>query len=137
VSTPNLVTAFYECIWNAGDLKAVSVLLSEDFLFRSSLGTETRGREHFTDYVQSVHAALADYRCDIEECIAEADRAFAKMRFAGRHVGVFRGYRATGKPVRWAGAALFRFQAGAIAELWVLGDLAALDAVLRDNEADE
>ena len=42
------------------------------------------------------------------------------MRFGGRHVGMFRGYAATGKPVLWLGAALFRFEGPAIAELWVL-----------------
>ena len=40
----------------------------------------------------------------------------------------FRGYEPTGKIVHWLGAALFRFENSVIAELWVLGDLAWLDA---------
>lgn len=63
------------------------------------------------------------------------DRAFAKMRFGGCHVGVFGGFQPTGRPVEWLGAALFRFEAGRIAELWVLGDLTGLDALLRANAA--
>ncbi len=55
------------------------------------------------------------------------------MRFGGIHVAPFRGYEPTGKPVHWLGAALFRFDSGCIAELWVLGDLAGLGAVLQQN----
>ncbi len=134
MSTPKLVESFYERIWNTGDLAAVSDLLTNDFSFRGSLGSEMRGHEKFMEYVRSVRAALADYRCEILECVAEGDQAFAKMRFSGRHLASFRGYQATGKPVHWLGAALFRFERQAIAELWVLGDLAGLDAVLKNNQ---
>jgi predicted ester cyclase len=134
MTTPNLVTAFYERIWNAGDLGAVSELLTEDFSFRGSLGNELRGRDAFMDYVRSVRGALANYRCEILACVSEGEQAFAKMRFSGLHVAPFRGHLATGLPVQWLGAALFRFERHAIAELWVLGDLAGLDAVLKNNQ---
>ena len=121
--TRGLVEAFYERIWRNGDLGAATELLTSNFAFRGSLGAELRGVQAFTGYVRSVREPLEDYRCDILECVSEENRAFAKMRFGGRHVGIFRGYAATGKPVHWLGAALFRFEGPAIAELWVLGDL--------------
>jgi hypothetical protein len=37
--------------------------------------------------------------------------------------------------VSWLGAAWFRFERTLIGELWVLGDLAGLDEVLRNNQA--
>lgn len=131
MSTPHLVQQFYSRIWNAGEHDAVADILAEDFAFRGSLGSELKGREAFKEYVRSVRTALAEYRCDILECVAEGDRAFAKMRFSGRHTGEFRGYAPTGRLVEWLGAALFRFEAHRIAELWVLGDLAGLDARLE------
>jgi predicted ester cyclase len=134
VSTPRLVEAFYERIWNAGDLAAVSELLTEDFSFRGSLGAEFQGREAFKGYVRSVRTALADYRCEILECVKEREQAFAKMRFSGIHVNEFRGYLPTRKSVRWLGAALFRFRGKVITELWVLGDLAGLDMALKNNQ---
>jgi predicted ester cyclase len=135
MSTPDLVDAFYRRIWNAGDLDAASELLTAGFSFRGSLGAELRGREDFKGYVRSIRSALADYRCEILECVAEGDRAFARMRFSGRHVGPFQGYEPTGKPVHWQGAALFRFEGQSISGLWVLGDLAGLESVLRDNQS--
>ncbi|MBO0720372.1 MAG: ester cyclase [Blastocatellia bacterium] len=134
MATPHLVEAFYERIWNAGDLAAVSELLSDDFYFRGSLGVELRGREPFKDYVRSVRGSLAKYRCEILACVSEGEQSFAKMRFSGLHVAPFRGFLATGLPVQWLGAALFRFERQVIAELWVLGDLAGLDEVLKNNQ---
>ena len=136
MSTPKLVEDFYERIWNDGNLDAAAELLTPEFSFRGSLGHEMRGREAFQNYVRTVRAALADYRCDILACVTEANQAFAKMCFSGRHVGAFRGYEPTGKLVRWLGAALFRFEDSMIAELWVLGDLAGLDSLLRRQAAE-
>jgi steroid delta-isomerase-like uncharacterized protein len=133
VTTPDLVRAFYERIWNTGDLGAIPALLAERFVFRGSLGTELRGRDAFADYVRAVRGSLADYRCEILDCVTEGDRAFARMRFSGRHAATFRGNAPTGKPVHWVGAALFRFADGVIAEAWVLGDLAGLDRLLEEN----
>lgn len=136
MSTPVQLETFYGRIWNAGDFEAASGLLTEGFVFRGSLGAELQGREEFLAYVRSVRSALADYHCDILECVTEGDRAFAQMRFSGRHVEVFRGFPPTGRPVHWLGAALFQFEGPAIAQLWVLGDLHGLDAILNLNQAE-
>src|SRR4051812_14731679 len=135
MSTPDLVQQFYDRIWNAGEVEAVSELLTETFAFRGSLGDELRGRDNFVSYVLSIRGALNRYRCDILTCVAEGDQAFAKMRFSGTHNGVFRNYAATGMQVSWLGAAWFRFERTLIGELWVLGDLSSLDEVLRNNQA--
>jgi predicted ester cyclase len=132
MSTHPLIEAFYSRIWNAGD-EEISALLAEDFDFRGSLGTQAHGREEFLSYVRSVRGSLANYRCEILQCVTEMPNAFARMRFSGIHVAPFRGFPPTSKPVYWEGAALFTFRGEMISELWVLGDLAGLDAVLQDN----
>jgi predicted ester cyclase len=132
MSTHPLVAQFYARIWNAGD-EDVGDLLAPDFAFRGSLGTTAHGHAEFLEYVRSVRGSLDGYLCDIIECVTEEPRAFARMRFSGTHVAPFRGFAPTGLPVAWEGAALFTFRGGLIAELWVLGDLAGLDEVLRRN----
>lgn len=134
MTIPRLVDQFYERIWNAGELSAISELVSETFSFHGSLGMELQGREAFARYVKMIRTALAEYRCRILDCVSEEDEAFAKMEFSGLHIAPFRGFEPTGKIVRWLGAALFRFENGVIADLWVLGDLAGLDALLRRNQ---
>jgi steroid delta-isomerase-like uncharacterized protein len=134
VNTRSLVNEFYDRIWNAGDLSATSDLLSADFSFRGSLGNQSIGRDAFGEYVCSIRAALAQYHCEILECVTDDERAFAKMRFSGTHVATFRGFQPTRKLVSWVGAAFFRCKDGLITELWVLGDLAGLDALLKDTQ---
>jgi predicted ester cyclase len=130
MTVPLLVRRFYSEVWNDGNVAAVEDLLASGFRFRGSLGVELSGHAPFIQYVRDVREALADYRCDILTCVSEGDRAFAQMRFSGRHIRSFRGHEPTGRRVDWLGAALFRFEADRIAELWVLGDLARLDAQL-------
>ena len=134
MSTPDLVTTFYQRIWNDGDVHGASELLTPDFSFRGSLGAELQGLDAFKDYVRSVRAALANYRCDVLACVTEGNQAFARMRFSGKHVGLFLGHRPTAKFVQWEAAALFDLDGQRISRLWVLGDLAGLEAVLKANE---
>jgi len=78
MSTPKLVRAFYERIWNKGDVADATELLASDFLFRASLGKEMKGLAEFQGYVCSVREVLAGYNCEILSCVAEGDQAFAK-----------------------------------------------------------
>jgi hypothetical protein len=73
MSVPKLVEAFYQRIWNEGDEYAISELLTEDFSLRGSLGVELRGREAFKDCVQSVRGSVANYHCEVLDCVTEAD----------------------------------------------------------------
>lgn len=128
-----LIRAFYEEIWNRHDTSRVPGLIAEDLAFRGSLGQEHHGHAEFIAYVDFVHAALGGYRCEIQEVIAEGDQAFARMLFSGTHRGPFFGYPPTGKPVSWAGAAVFTFRDDRIATLWVLGDIHDLLRQLAAN----
>ena len=128
------VRRFYEILWNARDVSAISSILHEHVRFRGSLGAEKYGHEGFIEYVDTVHHALADYRCNIHELLAEGNSAFAKMRFGGVHRHKFMGYAASGKRVEWDGCALFHFDDDRIIDIWVLGDLKGLEVQLENNQ---
>jgi len=125
-NSSSLVERFYGDIWNRRDYDIAEKLLAFNFRFRGSLGDETVGISAFLAYAKTIHAALADYRCTIEELIADRDRASARMLFAGCHRAPLLGIAATGRNVSWAGAAFFTMAQGRIASLWVLGDIAGL-----------
>ena len=128
------VRRFYEVLWDAHDSEAIPTVLHENFTFRGSLGQEKRGHDGFAEYVDMVHHALADYRCTIEELVAEGEKVFAKMTFGGIHRNEFMGYRPSGKRVYWKGCALFTFDGDLISDVWVLGDLKSLESQLKQNE---
>ena len=127
------VRRFYEVLWDACRLDAMPLILREDFTFRGSLGEERRGHQGFSEYVQMVHTALGNYRCVIEELVEEGDKVFAKMSFGGVHRNCFLGFEPTWKQINWCGCALFTFRGDKILDLWVLGDLKALEEQLERN----
>ncbi len=133
-TTPReLVERFYHEVWNRADEAAARAILDKDFRFRGSLGPERRGQNGFIEYMRSIHRALGDYVCIIEDLVATEDRAAARMTFKGTHRAEFFGVGATGREIKWAGAAFFRIENGRIAELWVLGDI---DSVRRQLGGD-
>ncbi len=127
------VKRFYEVLWDAHDNEAIPTVLHENFTFKGSLGLEKRGHDGFAEYVDMIHNALADYRCTIEELVAEGEKVFAKMTFGGIHQNEFMGYMPSGKRVSWSGCALFTFDCDLISDVWVLGDLKNLENQLREK----
>jgi predicted ester cyclase len=125
-SPSELVERFYSVVWNKADEAEALKMLDPAFRFRASLGPELRGPGGFIAYLRSVHAALENFTCTIDELIATADRAAARMSFRGIHRGKFFGIAATGRDIRWSGAAFFKTDGGMITELWVLGDVEAV-----------
>jgi steroid delta-isomerase-like uncharacterized protein len=137
-STPrDLVERFYHAVWNKADEAEARKILKPDFRFRASLGPELRGPGGFIAYLRSVHAALENFTCIIEEVIETDDRAAARMSFTGRHRGTMFGIAPTGRDIAWSGAAFFRIEDGMIAELWVLGDVEAVRRQLEPERTAE
>lgn len=132
-----LVRRFYAEVWGRADEAVARDILHPELAFRGSLGPERRGVEGFIDYMRSVHAALGEYRCIVEELVAAETSAAAHMTFTGIHRGDFFGMPATGRRITWAGAAFFTVVDGRIATLWVLGDVDGLKAQLgaRDGSS--
>jgi len=134
-ATPReLVERFYHVVWNQADEAEARKILSADFRFRASLGPELRGPGGFIAYLRSVRMALENFTCTIEELIATEDRAAARMSFRGRHRGKMFGIEATGRDIRWSGAAFFKIGGGTITELWVLGDIEAVRRQLTPEQ---
>lgn len=132
-SIKSVVRKFYDDVWNKHDKSVIPALLQPDFTFRGSLGPSKTGHSEFGEYVDFVHQALGEYRCDILDLVEEGKQCFARMRFSGMHLGDFFGFKPTGKKVEWAGAALFTFRDGLVADLWVLGDVHGLLQLLERN----
>ena len=117
------VQKFYDAIWNNDDKSIIPELLSEEFSFRGSLGLTQRGHKGFALYMDFIRGALGNYRCEIVDMITEGDKLYARMLYSGVHKGELFGYAPTHGKLKWDGVAVFTFENGKIAELWVLGDV--------------
>jgi steroid delta-isomerase-like uncharacterized protein len=137
-STPSeLVERFYHVVWNEANEDEARKILDAGFRFRASLGPELRGPGGFIAYMRTLRAALPDFVCTIEELITAPERAAARMSFRGTHRGRFFGVDATGREIRWNGAAFFKTGDGSITELWVLGDIEAVRRQLEPERPTE
>jgi steroid delta-isomerase-like uncharacterized protein len=132
-----LVRRYYEAMWNRWDLSLADDLLGEGLIFRGSLGVTAHGRDGFADYVGAVRRAFPDFHNRIEELVAEGDKVVARLTYTGTHRGELFGIGPTGKQVSYAGVAIFRIEAGRIADGWVLGDVHGLMQQLRGEGANE
>jgi hypothetical protein len=82
-----LVQRFYHEVWNEADETVAREILHADLHFKASLGPVRTGLEGFIDYMRSLHAGLAGYRCVIDDLIETDTRAAARLRFRGTHRG--------------------------------------------------
>ncbi len=130
-----LVRLFYDELWNRKNLEISDQILHEQVNFRGSLGQEMVGSAKVRDYVVSVTNSLANYKCEIQELIAEKEKAAVKVLFSGIHVQHFLGYEPTGKLVQWQGATFMKCNSAVLTEIWVLGDLQGLIANLEANKS--
>jgi steroid delta-isomerase-like uncharacterized protein len=126
-----LVRRFYEEMWNRFDESLIPRLLTPDFKFRGSLGNQTLGHDAFARYMRLIEQAFPDFTNHVEETITEGDRTFARLTYRGTHRGEALGCPPTNRPIRYVGAAVFRFRQSMIAETWVLGDVWGLVQQLR------
>ena len=130
----DLVKQFYLQLWNQRDYEIANQILQEQVNFRGSLGPAMVGRDRVCEYVKSVTDALQNYTCEIQEIVADGEKAAAKVLFRGIHVGEFMGFEPTGKEVSWLGAAFFESENGLLTTIWVLGDIQSLTSNLMENK---
>jgi steroid delta-isomerase-like uncharacterized protein len=121
-----LVRRFYDELWNRWDDLAVDDVLHEDFTFRGSLGTETRGRDEWRSYRDAIRAGSSDFHNEIVTLVAHGDHAAARLSYTGTHTGDLGGLPPTGRCFSYAGAAFFTGDARQLTSAWVLGDLTAM-----------
>lgn len=131
----DIVTEFYESVWNLKNTARVAQLCDSELTFRGSLGDQVQGHDGLIGYIESVTSALGDYRCEIQETIVEDNRVFARVLFSGIHRAEFLGYPPTFRRLQWMGAARFEISNGLVKDLWVLGDLQELHRQLSDQGA--
>jgi predicted ester cyclase len=128
-----LVQRFYRDAWNRSIDASVDELLGEDFVIRGSLGDEAVGPDGFRAYRDKVQAAFSDFQVEVQEIVADGDRAAVRLRCTGRHDGELFGIAPTGAQIAYPAAAFFHARDGRLRAAWVLGDIDALRTQLGQS----
>lgn len=125
---------WFEEAWNARRDDAVEELMSVDSIGHVE-GGEVRGREAFRRNRELLLSALPDVRIEVEDVIAEADRAAVRWRAVGTHGGDGFGFRASKAPVDVRGTTWLTIRDGQIVEGWDTWNLGGLLDSLRTAAA--
>ena len=124
VGAGHLVQRFYHEVWNEADETVAREILHADLRFKASLGPVRTGPEGFIDYMRSIHAGLAGYRCVIDDRDGYAGRRTSAL---SRHSSrPFLRYAPDGQRYRMDRRGVFTTDGCQITDIWVLGDVDAV-----------
>ncbi len=108
----------YNTVCNAHQFDRLSEFVAPDV----EVNGEVQGLQAYVDGLQAVVRAFPDYRWDLQHLFVSGDWVSAHFLDTGTHRGTFLGVPATGRMVRTQEFAIYRFQEGRIAEVWVTAD---------------
>lgn len=133
----NQVRRFYEEFWNGRQSDVLKEIMTEDVVFRGSLGIDENGHAGVIRYADMVFSAFPDFHSNLEEMIAEDGKLAACLTFSGTHQGEVFGIPGTGRAIRYVGAAIFLFDGPLISHCWVLGDRMELLKQISQSETSD
>jgi len=118
-----LVRQFTEAA-NAADWESLAGIVAVDFQRHSAAtaGPPVTSRDEFIQLQESFLVSFPDQRVTIQQLVAEGDRVAGLATYSGTHTGPMGDISPTGKSVEAPFLAIFRIEAGRIAELWVEWD---------------
>lgn len=123
----DLILRFTEAT-NAADWEALAEIVAADFTRHSAatVGPPVTSRDEFVQLQESFLVSFPDQRVTMEQLIAEGDYVAGRATYAGTQTGPMGEFPATGRRAEAPFLAIFRIEAGQVAELWVEWDNLAM-----------
>ena len=116
------IRRFYEEVWNHRHYAAAADFFTPDSVRHERSGPVRGGAEGIARNAEAWCAAFPDTHCVVDAVIAEGDMAVVRWTITATHRGAWRGVPATGRPIRFTGANIFRLAGGKVAEIWNFRD---------------
>ena len=121
-----LVRRFWRQVFDERDLSAARELVTPDFRWRGSLGSEAEGLEGFLAYAGTAQAAMPDLAVTLDEVAVTGSQVWARMGFRATHQGELLGQPGTGRQVSYVGQAVHDVRDGKHSRVWVVADTLSL-----------
>ena len=125
-----LVRRFWDEAIGRWDEAAARELVTDDFAWRGSLGSESRGLDGLLAYAQGARVAMPDLRVTLDEVAVVGSQLWARLTFRATHRGPLLGVAATGREVEYAGMGVHDVRGDRLARVWVVADTLALQRQL-------
>ena len=114
---------YVERVWNEGDIEGMDEVLTKDQLYHDPTFDGAEDVAELKEFVRNYREAFPDLRYEVEEYIAEGDKAAFWGRMTGTHEGAFMGLEPTGNEIDIMGIGVVRVEDGKVAERWANFDL--------------
>jgi predicted ester cyclase len=121
-----LVRRFWRQVFDERDLTAAREMLTADFRWRGSLGSESEGVEDFLAYATAAQVAMPDLAVSIDEVAVIGSQVWARLRFSATHRRELLGQAGTGRRVSYVGQAVHDVRDGRLSRVWVVADTLSL-----------
>jgi steroid delta-isomerase-like uncharacterized protein len=116
----------YELI-SAGDIAGFGDLVADDFVEHQGGPGFPATKEGTLDFFHALLEAFPDLHMNVEDVIADGDKAVARVTTTGTHRGDFMGIAPTGRTVDMQLIDIMRFDgAGHVCEHWGVADMLSL-----------
>lgn len=127
VSNPkDVLTGFYEAIFNAHDLGAIDRYLAEDIVDHNPDPGQAPGKAGVKAFFEAFLAAFPDLRIELQQVVAEGDSVAARSTLSGTQHGAFMGLPPAGRSFRAQLLDFVTVKDGKVAERWGSIDAAAM-----------
>ena len=108
---------------SAGDIDGFGALVADDVVEHEDSPGLAPTKDGVLEFFRMLRVAFPDLRMEVEDMIAEGDKAVARARTTGTHQGEFMGIPATGKGIDIQVIDIMRFDGdGLVCEHWGLTD---------------
>lgn len=121
------VGTFFDRVMNAGDLSALDSIVRRDAVVPQAGG----GLEGVRELVSGLRRSFSDPEYRIMETVSDGHRFSVRFSGTATNSGKYLGVPPTDRRLNLWGLMMLGFEAGAIAELWVLLDAEAILKQLR------
>ncbi len=112
------LTAFMECVWNAGEVAAVDEFLGSQYTIYSDPGDPWDGQtlsvSGFKERLLTSRAPFPDLTFDIGETVSEGDRVAMSWTMRGTQLGSMGGRPPSGRSFAVRGMTIYHFADGRI-----------------------
>ena len=130
-----LVQRWFNEVWNDRRDESIDELMASESVGHVEGGT-VDGRDGFRKMRAMFLSAIPDVRIDLEDIIADGDRAAVRWRARGTHSGEGFGFPPTNRPVDFIGSSWFHVRDGQVFEGWDTWNLHGLLGELQGAQAD-
>ena len=134
-----ILTAFIQDVWNAGDTEAADRYLAPLYTVRHDPGDPWDGKEldsaAFKERLRVSLGPFPDQRFEILQLLADGDSVAMTWLWSGTHHGDIPGFPASGRLLRMSGITVYDFEGDRVRGHWQVKDVLGVYQQLRASQA--